>query len=156
MPDVAEEEDAILEDVKSILQGVDFEDIDDERIKIRELPKVGETLDPVPAILIAPFGDLRSEPEDMEGNATRIHTVQIVLVDAHEGDYATDRAKRQKWHKQVVNAIEKQVDGSWRLGLSNVPSVWDIRFLRAPTFDRGKLAEGYAYLGVLVEFYSDE
>lgn len=156
MAAVGEEEDAILSDVLTILSAVAYAGIDAANIKIREMPKRDETLDHLPAIFISGYDDVDTDPLDMEGGANRIHRVQILLVDAHEGDYATDRKKRQKWHKQTLNAIEFNSDGSWRLGLENATSVWSIRPIAAPTFDRSKLPEGYAVFGVVVEFWSQE
>ena len=82
--------------------------------------------------------------------------MQICVVDASGGDLATDRKKRQKWHSQVLNAIEFESDGSWRLSLPNVPSVWSIQIEKTPTFDRSKLPSGYVVVQVVVEFSSFE
>lgn len=156
MPAVAEEEDAILQDVQTILIAAQLAGIPVADFKIRELPKVGDTLDLVPCVLICSCDDLGSEPLDMEGNANRAHRVQICLVDGHEGDFATDRKKRQKWRKQALNAIEFEADGSWRLSLPNVPSVWSIKPVKVKELDRAKLAQNYAFFPMVVEFQSQE
>lgn len=156
MPDVGDEFDAILNDVRAILVNANLAGIDAANIKVRELPKVGEVLDTVPCVLIAAYDDLGTVPLDMEGNANRTHRVEICIVDGSEGDYATDRKKRLKWQKQALNAIEFKADGSWRLTLPNVPSVWSISPVKVKTIDRAKFADNYAYFSTVVEFLSQE
>lgn len=153
---VAEEADAILLDVQTLVRAISLTGIDSDDIKIREMPKAGEVLDNLPCVIINSLGDLETESLDMEGNASRTHGVEICLIDAHEGDYATDRKKRAKWRSEVLNKIEFNTDGSWRLGLANVPSVWSIQIVQTPTLDRSKLPEGYAYYSVVVNFLSQE
>lgn len=153
---VGDEDDAILQDVQTILIAAGLSGIVPAEIKIREMPKVSEGLDHVPCVMICPYEDVGTEPLDMEGTANRKPKVEICLIDASDGDFATDRKKRQKWHRQVLNAIEFNNDGSWRLELPNATTVWSIRPVKAPTFDRSKLPEGYAYFGVVVEFWSNE
>lgn len=147
--------DAILEEVQAILRAADLDGIEQQNIKVREMPKAGEELDVLPCVLISPYGDIDPDALDMEGGAERAYTVEICLVDASNGDLASDRKKRQRWHSQTLNAIEKDGD-DWRLTLPSVPSVWSIQAVKAPTFDRSKLPEGYAYFSVVVKFLSSE
>lgn len=147
---------AIDNDLKDILQAVTFTGIDTANVgKIRELPKVGESLDTVPCILIAPFGKNRSDPLGTEGPSGRIYAREICLIDGHEGDYATDKPARELWMQQAINAIEKN-GSDHRVSLPSASSVWSVEIDEAPTFDRSKLNQNYAYFGVVVIIRSSE
>lgn len=147
---------AILTDIQAILQAVAYVGINTEEIKIRELPAVNETLDHVPCVCICPYHKIDSAPMGMEGSAGRTYAVEVCLIDGSDGDYATDQEKRQTWHEQTLNAIDKMPDGQFRAELPNVPSVWHLEIQEAPTFDRSKLSKLYSYQSVVVNFLSSE
>jgi hypothetical protein len=147
-------ESAIDSDVIDILAAVGLSGIDSANIKARELPKRDETIDAVPCVVVAPYG-FRVSPLGTEGSAGRNYTREICLIDGSEGDFATDQAKRQTWHQQVVNGIERN-GSEWRTTLPNAGTVWAIEIENAPTFDRSLLAKNYAYQSVIVTFRSSE
>ena len=157
---------AIFQSLQAILQAANFDgpdptnpsvgDINPANIRIRELPTTNETIAVTPAVLICPKGANKSDPISMEGSAGRTYRVEICAIDATEGDFATDQQKRQSWHEQVVNLVERS-NGEWRMPpLPNCPTVWGFCVDEAPTFDRSKLSELYSYESVVVEYYSSE
>lgn len=146
---------AIDSDLQSILQGVIFSGMDSDDVgKIRELPKVGETLDVLPCLLIVPKAN-KSDPLGTEGSAGRVYVREIWIIDGHEGDFATDKPKRELWLEQAVNAIERS-GTNFRTTLPSVSSVWDIQIGQIPTLDRAKLNQNYAYEGAEVSIFSSE
>jgi hypothetical protein len=151
---------AILEDVQLILQRAGLVGVNPAEIKVRELPTVNEELDHTPCVFLCPYKKITTEAADMEGSALRKHGVEICLVDATDGDFATNQKKRQTWHEQAQNAIDKIDDGAdgiqFRCGLPHVPEVWGIEIVEAPTFDRSKLSSLYSYQSVVVNFLTSE
>lgn len=148
---------AILEDLQAILQSPPlFDGITPDNIRIRQLPITGERLDnKVPCCILCPYGADESKPLDFEGTANRIYKVQVVFIDANEGDFDTNQRTYQRWKALGKDKIERD-HGEWRLHLPNVPDVWAIDILEAPTFDRQKLSEYYVYQGIIVQIQCNE
>lgn len=140
---------AIDQDLKDILQALSFSGIDSANVKIRELPKVGEVIDVVPCVVIGPYGKDKSEPMGTEGSSGRVHAREVCLIDGHEGDFASDKPKRELWLQQAMNGIEK-VGDEFRTSLPSVPKAWSVEIDGAATFDRAKLNQNYAYQSIVV------
>ncbi len=142
--------------LQSMLRSAALDGITSASIKIRSLPKSGETLDATPLIVISAVGTIDSAPFSMEGRIQRIYRRQVTVIDAMEGDYASRQDQHATWLELATQTIQKEPDGSLRSKLSGVPSVWLIMVERVDTFDRGKLAEDYSYQGIIASFYSME
>ena len=81
----------------------------------------------------------------------------MVLIDANEGDYATDEDKQLAWQEAVISALLiDPATQNLRFTLPNVASIWALELDQATTFDRGKLSELYDYLGVRLRVHSHE
>lgn len=145
---------AIDTDLKDILVALGLTGIT-SNIKIREAPKKGEDFDTVPLVIIAPFVGTRSNPLGTEGSDNNTYRRDIWIIDGFEGDNETDQAKRELWHEQVHNAIERN-GTDWRTKLPSAPSVWDIQIEDAPTFDREMFKANYAVQRVHVAIQSSE
>ena len=141
---------AIREDLKTLMTSASLSGISASNIKIRMLPKIGETLDAVPSVLICETGEIKSRAIDMEGHFNREYLNQIVIVDALEGDFATDEDAYKEWQSRAMNKIDKDQNGQARNSLPSVSGCWSVEIVGAATFDRSKLSEHYAYQGIVV------
>jgi hypothetical protein len=148
---------AIRQDLQTIIRGLALDGITSANVKLRKLPKSLETIDPLPCVCICsgPMGFNRLSFE--AGQVDRIYTVDIVLIDANEGDYATDEDKQLRWQEQVIGALLiDPATSDVRFSLPSVATVWQLELDQATTFDRSKLSELYDYLGVRLRVHSHE
>ncbi len=145
----------IQQAVQTILRAANLSGIDSAAIKIREMPKAGETLDPLPCVIISPYGKRSDKPADFEGHRDRTYKIEIALIDGTEGDYATDQELYQGWQEDAADAIVMDGDFS-RNTLTAVPSVWEINVEDIAEFDRSSLAVNYAYQSIVIRFESQE
>jgi len=151
-------EDLIQADLAVILKALTLTGIAVADIgKIREMPKAAETLDVVPCVLICPRASPAPQGLSFEGSAGIAYVEEIIVVAGREGDFSTDQAPTQTWYRQCYNAVERNADGSWRVMMMTVPSVYDIRVSDTLAgFERSKLKENYAYLSFFVTVRSSE
>ncbi len=149
---------AIEQALLAILRSVKFDGIDAANIRVSELPDGDAIIAPLPSLLICPYGKNRNEELGFESaSVDRVYTVQLVFVDATQGEFAKDQARYEGWPEAAIAVLNKDpATGQWRDTLSAVPSVWAIRVLDDETFDRTKLSQLYSYQSVLVEFHSSE
>lgn len=148
---------AIRQDLQTIVRSLALAGINEADVKLRKLPKKLETVDRTPCVAICsgPMGFNRLSFE--RGQVDRIYTIDLVLIDANEGDYATDEDKQLAWLEAVITAcLVDPATGDHREALPSVPSVWALELDQATTFDRGKLADLYDYLGVRLRVHSHE
>ncbi len=150
-------------DLQAIIQAAQLSGIPNASVKVRVMPKIGETLDTVPAVLICPAGSLRpnkTEPFGFEGAVSNEYNEVIIIVKGFSGNYATtgDNAAVQGWHEQVVRAVQfNATTGDFRVTLPNAPTVYWLNVDSAPSFDRDLLNTGkYVYLAVEVKIKSSE
>jgi hypothetical protein len=147
---------AIQEALRKLMVAANLPGIAEADIAVRAMPKVGESIDRLPCLRIAPYGDDDSVPLSFEGCVDRIYSIEITLIDAIEADLQSGQNQYQGWKEKALKKIEKDNDGFLRDQLDDVPSVWDLDIIAAPNFDRSKLAANYAYQGILVEVHSRE
>lgn len=144
-----------LQDLRTI--GVaSLPQVDPRDHKIRELPKIGESLDYVPSVLYTPHGPTQSDAAAFDGTSGRIYSFEVCIVAGREGDFGSDQKSTQTLHEQLIRGIERTSDEDFRTELPNCPTVWSVEIDSAPTFDRSKLNDNYAYLSVLVRVRSME
>lgn len=124
--------------------------------KIRELPKIGESLDYVPSVLYTPYSAVQSEAAAMDASSSRTYLVEACIVAGREGDFGSNQRDTQTWHEQLLRGIERTSDEDFRTELPSCPTVWSVEIESAPVFDRSKLNENYAYLSVVVRVRSME
>lgn len=145
---------AMQKDTQTILRAASLTGISPENITVAMLPKADQTVDVLPKIAIAPHGKMTSEAMNMNGGKMRRREVEICLIDGIE-DMATGQNQYHGWQDAAANAIE--MDGSdFRTELPNVPSLFNIEIVEAPTFDRSKLSQLYSYQSILVRFTTQE
>lgn len=142
--------------LQKLLAAVSVSGLASDATVIRMLPKIGETIDKLPGQIISPYGDAQAEPASFEADVFATYDREITLVDAIDGDFATQMALYQTWKAAVMFVLRFMPDGEIRDGLDGCPSVWQIEILKAPTFDRNKLASNYAYFGIVVRIHSSE
>ena len=150
-------------DLQAIVIAAQLQGIADANVKVRVMPKVGETLDVTPCVMICPAGSLRpnkTTPFGFEGAVTNDYFEEIIIVKGFSGNYATngDNAQVQYWHEQVVKAVQFQTGtGDFRTTLPSAPTVYYLNVDSAPSFDRDLLNTGkYIYMVVEVQIKSSE
>lgn len=124
-----------------------------QNIRVRELPKVGEVLDALPCLIIAPDRNIAWEPIGFEGAINRTYGVWLAVIAANNDDYATNQEKYQGW---LEAAARTACPVNLQDTTPDVPSVWRIVVDTSATFDTAKLSELYAYQTVLLRFDSQE
>ena len=148
---------AILQDLVLLGQAAGLTGVSNSNHLIRELPKIGETVNTLPSVFYCPHASIQSDPMSFEGDAGRIYTEGVYLVDGREGDNATYQSQAQTWHEQLLRYIEKDpATGQFRTTLANVASVWSIEIVEAGEFDKSKLESNYACLPIVVRVRSVE
>lgn len=155
-----------MEAIQTLLQSLTFESVDDDdrtivsdNIRIAMLPATNETIGECPCIVICPHKTKKVEQMDFEGGASgRSVSIEISLIEAIEGDMATEQNKLIVWQDQAVDKLEREdaPGGQWRDYSSLVPSVWDFMIEEASVIDRGKLGKNYAYQTVVMTFQTHE
>lgn len=145
---------SMQKDTQTILRAASLTGISSENITVAMLPKADQTVDVLPKIAIAPHGKMTSEAMNMSGGKMRRREVEVCLIDGIE-DMATGQNQYHGWQDAAANAIE--MNGSdFRTELPNVPSLFNIEIVEAPTFDRSKLSQLYSYQSILVRFTTQE
>ncbi len=146
----------IQTDIQTLLRSLSLTDLDPADIKVRSMPKVAETLDRTPCIIVAPYGSVRNEPLDFEGNRTKTYQVEIAVVAKSFGDYQTNQPKYLGWIEQIDEVLTFEIPGTIRQTLPSLPNVYGITIEEEPTFDRTKLNQQYAYQSLLLSVESQE
>ncbi len=151
---------ACQSDLQAIIVAAQLQGILTASVKVRMMPKVGETLDVVPLVLICPAGTLRpnkTEPFGFEGAVSNTYNEVILIVAGFSGDFVTDNALVQGWHEQVVKAVTYDTLGNFRVTLPNASTVYWLNVNAAPSYDRDLLnTENYVYMAVEIEIKSSE
>ena len=155
-----------MDAIKDLLDAVTFEAgiaddriINASRIRVAMLPATNETIGECPCIVICPHKTKKVEQEDFEGGASgRSVTVEISIIEAIEGDMATEQNKIIRWQGQAINKLEREdyPRNQWRHWPTLVPAVWDFSIDDASVIDRGKLGKNYAYQTILMTFQTHE
>ena len=145
--------DSILSAVTTTVQGLNFSGaVATSNIKRRMLPKVSETLDSLPCILVAPGpGGEQVEDFSFEDGVAKhvVYQVEVVVVAASNHDYATNEATYEDWRQTVRRAFQSH-------SLAGVPTVFQISLRPSPPFDRRLLNEQYAYSGLVLLVHAAE
>ena len=139
----------ILNACQTTLQAVTFTGLSPDNIRIRMLPKVGETLDVVPCILIAPGDVERKSVQGFENKVNKVYPVEVAIVAAVNRDFSTKLPILLEWRQQSDRALAGPL-------LTGAPTVWDTRMDYKVLFDRSLLAKQYGYLSFTVRFTSCE
>lgn len=134
-----------------ILQAASFKGLPPENIKVGILPKVGENLDNLPCIIIAPYGKTSWEPASFENSNNFTYYVEATIVVENRGDYRSKQQQYADWGDLVGGLISPtNFDGL------ECPSVWSIDLVNSPNFDRSKLNQQYVYLSSVGKYTSQE
>ena len=118
----------------------------------RKLPKVNETLDALPVIIVCPS----QTPEEI-GDASFdnlvdvFYNVDIVFVAANNQDQSTNLDEWLEWRQQIRRAFG-QPDSI----TSTVASIWDIEIRPMAPLDRTQINNNYDYSGLTIRFKSQE
>lgn len=113
--------------------------------------------DPLPLLLIVPYGTIGDKPADFETGRDRQYRLRLALIDDPEGDSETKDALYSEWLEIFLNAIVRNTDGTARNQLDGVPGVWEINAESVTTFDDSLLANNlYAMQNLVLRFESQE
>jgi hypothetical protein len=146
---VAAYHDTILSSIVTVIQGLTLTGIASANIKRRMLPKASETLDKLPAVLVAPAsGKGRRRPHTW-GAVNRVYPIEVAIVTPVNRDFATKIADVTQW----LQTIEAAFDGP---RISGAATVWDVDVDVGATFDRSTLNQQYAYSSLLLNVHSHE
>ncbi len=136
----------ILTRIQSLIQGLDLSGLSDANVKVRKLPKVGESIDTLPCVLVSP-GD---SPEDVErlsfeddsGVSVR-YPADIVIVAAGNRDFSSNLDLYAGWRQSIRRLFQDDA-------LDGVDRVFRVDIEPKPLYDRGLLNQNYDYLGMSV------
>lgn len=123
-------------------------------IKVRMMPKVGEVVDPLPCVIVAPVERIPWEPMGFEGSINVPYGVEFAIVAASNQDYLANQETYEGW----LEAIRGIVLGDFIFLFTNagVPSIWNAMIDSSVTFNRAGLARNYAYQSIYAVYSSKE
>lgn len=130
-------------------QGVVFPDVPAASILARKLPKISETIDLLPAIILAGA----EEPEeweltDFEGSTQLVYPFEICRIAPVNADQSPDNNVRL--FRQIVRQIFYPQD------ILLAPTVWTIELKPGHLYDRAALNQQYSFSSMVVRFLSQE
>lgn len=119
-------------------------------VLIRKLPKLGETLDSAPVVLICPT----EQPEKIIDYATEglvyvEYGVEIVIVAANNQDYLSNLDSYLNFRQQIRLLFQGTT-------LTGAPTVCDMDMIPEAPIDRALVAADYDYSAISVRFKSCE
>jgi len=129
-----------------------FDNLLPSSIQTAELPRAQDQLSVLPAVRIAPYGNISWERVGFEEPTTNYgYTIQVVIIAPGNLNITTDQDKYQRWQLNISKLLLPIAQ--YQLVYSNI---WEVTISQLPLFDRSKVSDLYTYLGVLVTLQSLE
>ncbi len=144
----------LLSIVKTTIEGLNLDGIDNANIVIKKLPAVEQKVDTLPMILVVPS----DQPEDVkrftfEKEVSITYRIEVVIVAAGNLDMSSTNLSTYLDWRQKIRKIFHQAP----LNTLGVPSsVWDIAVQPLQPLDRRLVNQSYDYQGLAVLFRSVE
>lgn len=144
--------DDIMTALVTTIQGLELSPIQPERVYRRMLPRVAESLESLPCVLVAPGpGGEALEPLSFEDDLAYAVTYQaeIVVVAASNANLQVLEPTVEKWRQRLRRSLQNHT-------LNGVPEVYRIQIRPSPPFERRLLNSQYAYSGQVFLFTAAE
>lgn len=125
-------------------------------IKIRMMPKVGEVVDTLPCVIVAPVQQIGWSPLGFEGSVDRTYGVEFAVVAASNQNYLANQELYEGWIEEISRIVLADFVTLFLFTNPAVPSIWNAMIDRSVTFDRGSLNINYAYQSVYASYHSQE
>jgi hypothetical protein len=141
----------VLTAVKNRIISIGLDGISASNVTIRMLPKIDETIDPLPSILVSPIVP-ESYPYGFFHDSVIVrYAADIVIVAANNNDLSTNLGAYLQWRESLRRKFQTAKE-------ANIPGVFNATVSPMVMFDRAALAGQYAYMGfrLAVEVVEDK
>ena len=141
---------SILAAVQSLVQKAATQFNPQPAVELRKLPKVGETLEVLPVLLVTPHPQPeKDEPADTEGRRFVDYRIQVVHVAAGNRDFQSNLDLYLNWRQAVRRLFDAPL-------LAGASQVYDTQVLPEVVIDRNLVNMNYDYSGLSFLFRAIE